>query len=123
MISFFVTRKNSFRNAFNGLGAIILGQVNFRIHLAILAVVFIAGLILNISITDWTAIIIVAGLVLAAECFNTALEYLGDAFTKEDNPFIGKAKDVAAAGVLLSSVTAAAVGLIVFVPALLKFLK
>lgn len=123
MISFFVKRKKSFRNAFKGLGTVILSQVNFRIHLTVLIVVVVAGLALRIDPTGWIAIIIVAGLVLAAECFNTAIEFLGDAYTEEENPFIRKAKDIAAAGVLLMSVTAAVVGLIVFIPALLKLLK
>jgi len=123
MNSFSEGRKASFRNALRGIYNVILSQVNFRIHLSILSIVIIAGLALRITLNDWVAIILAVGLVLTAECLNTAVEFLGDACTKEFNPFVGKAKDAAAAGVLIASITAAVVGLIVFIPALLRFMN
>ena len=62
------------------------------------------------------------GSVLAAEAFNTAIETLADAVAPERNPAIGKTKDLAAGGVLLVSLAAAAVGLIVFVPRFVQLL-
>ena len=59
--------------------------------------------------------------VLAAEAFNTAIETLADALAPERDPLVGRAKDLAAAGVLLASVGAAVVGLLVFGPRLLGY--
>ena len=50
------------------------------------------------------AILFVSGLVFVSECFNTAVEYLSDQITDEENENIRKAKDVAAAGVLISAI-------------------
>lgn len=55
-----------------------------------------------------------------AEAFNTALERLADRVTRERDPLIRVAKDVAAAAVLLFVFASVAVGLIVFIP---KFLS
>ena len=56
------------------------------------------------------------GFVLTAETFNTALEELCDKFQPEHDPHIAKIKDLAAAAVLVSSITALIVGLIIYVP-------
>ncbi len=111
----------SFRNAFSGITVLIKSEYNARIHLVILVLVVIAGIVFKISSAHWIAIVLVSGLVIASECFNTAVEYLSDAVAPEANPIIGKAKDVAAAGVLVSALTAAITGLIIFIPAILRF--
>ena len=53
-----------------------------------------------------------------SEIMNTAIEYLADALHPEHHPEIGKAKDAAAAAVLISSLAASVVGAIVFIPKL-----
>lgn len=116
-------RVDSFRNAFAGLTAIIVTEPNARIHIAILITVIVTGLVLNIPHTSWIAIILASGLVLASECFNTAIEYLSDAVHPELNMKIKKAKDIAAAGVLISSISSVITGLIVFVPEIIRFLQ
>ena len=61
-------------------------------------------------------IIVAITLVWCAEAFNTALEQLADALHPENHPGIGRAKDVAAAAVLIAAVGAAVIGMLVFVP-------
>ena len=111
----------SFSNAFSGITVLIKSEYNARIHLVILILAVIAGIVLKIATAHWIALVLVSGLVIASECFNTALEYLSDALAPETNPMIGKAKDIAAAGVLVSALTAAITGLIIFIPAILRF--
>ena len=55
-----------------------------------------------------------------AEALNTAVEFLADEVTLERRERIGQAKDVAAFGVLVAAVGAAAVGVLVFAPRLLE---
>lgn len=109
-------RLNSFRDAFNGIGTLLTYEHNARIHLFILVAVIIAGFLLKISVTDWMAIICVSGLVFMSECFNTAVEYISDLITDKPNENIRRAKDVAAAGVLISATIAVITGLIIFLP-------
>ena len=75
-----------------------------------------AGVWWRIERWEWVAVAFAVTAVLAAEAFNTAVETLADAVKPERHPLVGRAKDLAAAGVLLTAGGAAAVGLIVFGP-------
>jgi diacylglycerol kinase (ATP) len=112
-------RIRSFRDAFHGIGALLIYEHNARIHLVILIMVIAAGLIFRISGSDWMAILFVAGLVFVSECFNTAIEYLSDQISGQQNENIRKAKDVAAAGVLIAALISVITGLIIFIPEIL----
>jgi diacylglycerol kinase len=113
-------RLKSFRFAVNGIYELIRYGHNFRIHLVILFAVIPAGIILRISITEWLAIVFVSALVLVSEGFNTSLEHLSDAISTESNEKLRRAKDVAAAAVLISALAAVITGLMIFVPELIE---
>jgi diacylglycerol kinase (ATP) len=113
----------SFRNAFSGIAALVRSERNARIHIGVLVLVIIAGIALKISPAHWIAVSLAAGFVIAAECINTAIECLCNSMKHEYDPGIKRAKDLAAAGVLVSAVTAVVIGLIVFIPALLRILE
>lgn len=112
--------SDSFRFAFSGIAGLLRAERNAVIHLVILALVIAAGILLKISPAQWTAIALAAGLVLAAEAFNTAIEVLCDAVKPETDPAIRRVKDLAAGGVLISALISIVVGLIVFIPAILR---
>jgi len=114
--SFFQGRLRSFKNAFSGIAVLIKNEYNARIHLTVLIIAIIAGVLLKISSAEWLAVVFAAGLVFASECFNTALEYIADKVSSDYSNKIRKAKDVAAAGVLISAIVSVAVGLIIFIP-------
>jgi len=116
-------RLKSFRHAFRGIATLVRFEQNAWIHMTLLVIVIVAGLLFKISLTDWIAIIVVSGLVLASECFNTSIEYLSDTITTQTNENIMKAKDVAAAGVMISALAALITGLIIFIPEILKLLR
>ena len=65
---------------------------------------------------------IAAGMVLSAECINTAVEYLADeCFLLSIMKRSGKVKDIAAAGVLISADCRQQLPrLIIFVPGIIK---
>ena len=112
-------RLKSFSFAFSGIKVLLKHEHNARIHQVILILVIIAGVLLKISASGWIAILLAAGLVFASECFNTAIENLSDVVSPEKNEKIKIAKDVAAAGVLISALTSVIIGIIVFLPAIL----
>lgn len=114
--------RDSFRHAFTGIAILLRSERNARIHFVILVLVIAAGIILNISAVQWIAVALAAGLVIAAESFNTAIEILCDSVKPEYNNGIRKVKDLSAAGVLVSAIAAAAAGLFVFIPAILRIL-
>jgi len=108
----------NFQDAGRGFASACRTEWNVRIHLAALVAVVVSGFLLRISAGEWSAVLLSAGLVLAAELFNTALEYLADAVHPDEHPLVGRAKDAGAAAVLIAALAAAVVGGIVFLPKL-----
>ncbi|MBI1228289.1 MAG: diacylglycerol kinase family protein [Bacteroidetes bacterium] len=109
-------RLNSFRYAFAGIADMFRTQANVKIHLAVSVFVVLAGWYFKINRTEWCLVSLAIAAVLAAEGFNTALEYLTDLVSPNHHPLAGKAKDVAAGAVLVAAFGAAAVGLLIFLP-------
>lgn len=106
-------------DALNGLRVAWHDEFNFRFHVLSTVTVLAAGWYLDLTKSEWVAVIIVIGIVLTAESFNTALEEFCDMVKSDPDPHIGKIKDLAAAAVLLAAITAAAVGLLIFIPHIL----
>ena len=109
-------RLLSFKFAFKGLQDLFRSQPNARIHLAVAAAVLLIGLWLGLSMTEWAVIGLCIFGVLAAEAFNTALEYLTDLVSPEYHVLAGKIKDAAAAAVLLVAIGTALAGLCILGP-------
>ena len=63
------------------------------------------------------------GLVWTAEAFNSAFESVTDLVQPEIHPLAGKAKDMAAGAVLISAITAAIIGILVFSKHLIKLIN
>ncbi len=112
-------RARSFAHAVRGIAALLASQHNVWIHAVATVAVLVAGFAFGVTRIEWALLILAMGLVWAAEACNTAIEWVADVVSPDHNLLIGRAKDVAAAGVLLAAVAAAAMGLLVFVPYLL----
>lgn len=116
MYDFFRRRLLSFGYAFVGIATLFRTQVHAWVHLsAALCVVGMAAWY-GVSRADWAALIGCIALVLAAEAFNSALEFLTDLVSPTYHPLAKQAKDTAAAAVLICAIGAAAVGVLVFWP-------
>ena len=109
-------RLLSFKYAFRGLYLLFKSQPNAWIHLFAAFGVIVAGFILKLSISEWIFVTFAIGFVISAELFNTAIEALVDKVSPEQNPISGKVKDLAAGAVLVAAITAAVIGLVIFVP-------
>ena len=116
----FRKRIRSFRYAIQGISTLLRDEHNSRIHVAVMAAVISAGFLFGIKPLEWCAVVICFGLVLMAESINSAIEALADLVMPNPHPLVKKAKDVAAAAVLMVSVASVAVGIIIFIPYLLK---
>ncbi len=106
----------SFAIGFTGLAHAFGSEQNMRIHGAIACCVIAAGFFFALAAWEWIAISFCIGLVISAECMNTALERLGDRVSLEQHPLIKHAKDCGSAAVLVLALTSAVIGGIVFVP-------
>lgn len=113
---------NSFKYAFEGILQAYVGEQNLKIHTVIAVLVIIFGFILKISYTEWLVCLVLIGLVLMAEFFNTSIEYLVDLASPEIHPLAKATKDTASAGVLMMAIISSIIGLIIFVPKLISFI-
>ena len=104
----------SFSYAFEGVIALFRYENNARFHLIAAFGVVLLGIVLGLERFEWALVAIVVGAVWAAEAFNTAIEKLCDLVSPDYHPQIKAAKDLAAAGVMITSVVAVVVGAIVF---------
>jgi len=109
-------RLRSVGFALQGLRALWATQPNVRIHAVATLCVVAAGGYCQVSRTDWLALVLAIAFVWVAEALNTGIEWAVDLASPEHHPLAGKAKDVAAAGVLLASLAAVVVGWLVFAP-------
>ena len=109
-------RLKSFTYAFNGLKLLFQEEHNSWIHLFATVCAIAMGIWLKISLLEWVAVAFAIGLVFSGEIFNSAIEDLSDVICPERDDRIKKVKDLAAAAVLVNAITAATIGLLVFVP-------
>ncbi len=112
----FYKRLKSFTYAFNGLKTLFKEEHNARIHLAAAICVVIAGFVFELTTLEWIAIIFVIGFVFTAEIINTSIENIADFISPAKHEKIKNIKDLAAAGVLVSAVTAVIIGVVIFLP-------
>lgn len=114
---------NSFKYAFTGIATSFKTEQNMKIHILIMILVIIAGIVLKISSLDWIILVIMFALVISGELFNTTIETVVDMITMEKNEKAKIAKDVAAGAVLVLAIGSVIVGLIIFIPKILNFIK
>lgn len=106
----------SFKYAIEGIITAINKERNMKIHISIMILVIIMGIVLKISKIEWIICTILFGLVISLELVNTAIENTIDLITQEKDPKAKIAKDTAAGAVLVSAISAAIIGLIIFIP-------
>ena len=97
-------RLRSLGHAMRGLGTLFRTQANARLHALACVIVAAWGSLLRLEAGEWCLVCICIGMVLSAEALNTAVEFLADEVSLEQRERIGRAKDVAAAAVLIACV-------------------
>ena len=105
-----------FLNAFRGIYVFYKTSRHFFVLIFMTLAVIIFGFYFRVSSFEWIALIFSIGFVIVSEIFNTAIEIDIDLTSPEYHPFARDTKDVAAAAVVLSILTAMIIGLIVFLP-------
>ena len=115
-------RVKSFSYAFAGLKVLFKEEHNSWIHTVAVICAIIAGIVLRISVMEWIAVIIVIGMVITAEIINTSLERTADFIKAERDDRKRDIKDLGAAAVLVCAITAAIIGIIIFLPKIIVLL-
>ena len=110
----------SLMHAIDGIIYAIKYEHNMIIILCAAIVAVISGLVFNISSVEWFFVILIIGLVAAAEMINTAIEATIDLVTTKTHPLAKIAKDTASSATLILSITAFIGALIIFIPKLIE---
>jgi diacylglycerol kinase (ATP) len=105
---------DSFNWAFEGIIHVLRTQRNLRIHFAIAIAVIAAAAALGVDRIELIVLLLAIAFVLVAEMVNSAIEGAIDVSTTSFDPNAKLAKDIAAGAVLIASVTAIAVGYLIF---------
>ena len=112
----------SFKYAIEGIIYAFKYEQNIIVHTLVMILVIILGIALKLSYFEWLICLVLIGLVLMAEFFNTAMEYIVDLASPKVHPLAKAAKDTAAAGVLVMAILSAIAGGIIFIPKLIDFI-
>ena len=119
-------RKNknllaSIRVATAGIIYVIKKEIKIQYAFLITILVIVMGFITNISLLEWTIIIMLCGIVISLEMINTALEDTVDMAMPNIHPLAKLAKDISAGAVFLFCIVSAIIGFIIFIPKILEW--
>ncbi len=115
-------RLPAFKHAFSGLVHVVRTQKNAWIHAIATLLVVALAILLQLPPFNFASLIIIIGLVWAAEILNTSIEALVDLISPNHHPLAKIAKDTGAAAVLVLSIAAVFVGLLILGPPLVALL-
>lgn len=108
-----------FKYAFDGLVYTLTTHRSFLIQAVAGVFAVVLGVYFGITRMEWLILTVSIGGVLTAELFNTAVESALDYMEKKHNLNVRIAKDVAAAGVLITATVSLIVGVLIFGPYIL----
>lgn len=110
----------SFGYATQGFRHVLKNEQNMQVHLVVAALVMIMAAILGLPRIDIVVLLLVIAGMFSLEIMNTAIERTVDLVTEEFHPLAKRAKDIAAAAVFVYCLFAVVIGLIMFVPPIMK---
>lgn len=106
----------SFTYAFRGLAKTFREEQNLQLQATFALLSVMLAIIFRISRTEWLILVLVIGLVGILETVNSAVERVTDLLKPRINTYVKEIKDIMAAAVMLASLTALAIGAIIFLP-------
>ncbi len=107
--------SRAFRDALAGFRIAGLER-NMAIHIAVATGTLTAAWLFRLPWVEWLFVVLAIAGVMAAELLNCAVERLAPRRDQQSSSEVRLLKDAAAAGVLITSVAAAVVGVVVFLP-------
>jgi diacylglycerol kinase len=107
--------STKFREAFHGIGLAFRYESSFRVHVLVAMAVVVLATVLKCDVLEWGLLVLCIGVVLGAEAFNASIETLFHALDDSTKARMTGCLDRAAGAVLLVCLSAAVVGIVIFV--------
>jgi diacylglycerol kinase len=117
----FIALIQSFGYAFEGLEYALKHNQNLRIHFVIAIVAIGAAIFFHLSDLEFALVGVMIVFSISAELINTSIEQMIDLITEEHRKQAKIAKDVGAGMVLFTSFASFIVGILVFLPHIIRF--
>lgn len=114
------TLFQSFRYALDGIGFAVKDNQNFRIHLVAAVIVVILSIVFKVGVFEMGILGVMILLVISTEMINTSIEEMTNLISREHSKEAKIAKDVAAGMVLLTSIGSVIVGVLIFMPYIIR---
>ena len=115
--------RAKFADAFRGVKLGMRGHSSFSVHLFFTVLVVAAAIVLGCELLEWCILLGCIGFVLSAELVNSAIETLVRGLDQATKDRVWPCLDVAAGAVLLASLFAALIGVLVFLPHVIRLLS
>lgn len=109
----------TFNFAINGIWQVIKEERNIKIHLLFAIIAIFLGFVLEISKSEWLALILIIFLVLAAEIFNSTIEKICNLLKEKLKLGFQETtaiRNVSAGAVFLLAIGSIILGLVIFLP-------
>jgi len=109
----------SFKFAFLGITRAIKKERNLKIHLVMASLAIVLAVCLKISNIEWLVLVLIIGMVISAEVFNSSLEAFCDLMRSRLNLDYYETywiRNFAAGAVLVLAISAVIIGFIIFLP-------
>ena len=106
-----------------GLKAAFKEEANFRIQFLIAVVVLIFMVVFQVSVVEKSILMLTILVVLSLELINSQIEKFLDLIEPNHHPRVKIIKDFSAGAVLLSVIGSVIIGLLIFLPRLMYFIK
>jgi undecaprenol kinase len=110
----------SFSYAISGIIIALRSEKNMRFHFFFSIIVILVSYYFSITKTEWLFILVAICGMFALELVNTAIERVVDLVTAEYHPLAKQAKDLAAGAVFVYAILSVGIGIVIFLPYLLK---
>jgi len=113
----------SFKDAMRGVAYVFNHEQNFRIQTAVGILVMVAAWYFELGKQEWVLVLLLILLVMTLEFLNSAVEKFTDVLKPRLDVQMGNVKDIMAGVVFLASLCALVIGIIIFYPRIVVFLK
>ncbi|MEK7615154.1 MAG: diacylglycerol kinase [Patescibacteria group bacterium] len=115
--------KQSFTHALRGVVVVFQSEQSFRLQIFGALLIILFGIWLRIRTWEWIILLGLIGSVLCLEMVNSVFERIIDTFKPRIHPIVRDIKDIMAATVLTMSSIALLVGVLIFWPYVLVFIR
>lgn len=103
-----------------GVVVVFREERNFRIQAFVAVLILCAGTLLQVQVWEYVLLMLLCAAVLILELLNSVVERIANGLSPRLQPIVRDIKDLMAGGVLLTAMTALTIGIVIFLPHIVR---